>query len=147
MCLSFVQKISSKLLSPRCLLNCSSFCNQTCSGGVLSWAAVSCGKELGCYHQGQGHSEGLFNQNMAVSDTSPEWMIFWFFFRPDLVFMINHHTPKYRVKGLICCVQGQGHSKGSKFSVNTVCMTVHVILYSGQESAWQWFCVTVCNIV
>ena len=80
MCLSFVQKISSKLLSPRCLLNCSSFCNQTCSGGVLSWAAVSCGKELGCYHQGQGHSEGLFNQNMAVSDTSPEWMIFWFFF-------------------------------------------------------------------
>ena len=61
--------------------------------------------------------------------------------------MINHHKPKYLVKGLICCLQGQGHSKGSKFSMNTVYMTIHVILYSGQESAWQWFCVTVYVIL
>ena len=39
-------------------------------------------KEMGCYRQGQGHSEGLYNQNMTVSTISSKLMIL---LQPDLV--------------------------------------------------------------
>ena len=39
-------------------------------------------KDLGCYLQGQGHSEGLSNQNMTVLAISSELMIF--FLQPNL---------------------------------------------------------------
>ena len=45
------------------------FCNQTWCCGAPSWAWMSC-KKMGFYLQGQGHSVGLYNQNMTVSTIS-----------------------------------------------------------------------------
>ena len=42
------------------------FCNQTWYCGASPWAGMSCEK-MGFYLQGQGHSVGLYNQNMTVS--------------------------------------------------------------------------------
>ena len=57
-------------------------CDQTWYSSVSSWAVTKLGitvhhcglgckaKEMGCYFQGQGHSEGLLNQNMTISAVS-----------------------------------------------------------------------------
>ena len=45
------------------------FCNQTWYCGAPPWAGMSC-KKMGFYLQGQGHSVGLYNQNMTVSAIS-----------------------------------------------------------------------------
>ena len=45
------------------------FCNQTWYCGAPPWARMSCEK-MGFYLQGQGHSVGLYNQNMTVSTIS-----------------------------------------------------------------------------
>ena len=45
------------------------FCNQSWYGRAPPWAGMSCEK-MGFYHQGQGHSVGLYNQNMTVSTIS-----------------------------------------------------------------------------
>ena len=48
---------SSECSSWQYLLNCWTFCNQTCYCDASSWARVSC-KKIGCCLQVQGHSEG-----------------------------------------------------------------------------------------
>ena len=45
------------------------FCNQTWYCGAPPWARMSCEK-MGFYLQGQGHSVGLYNQNVTVSTIS-----------------------------------------------------------------------------
>ena len=45
------------------------FCNQTWYYGAPPCAGMSCEK-IGFYLQGQGHSVGLYNQNMTVSTIS-----------------------------------------------------------------------------
>ena len=45
------------------------FCNQTWYCGGPRWAGMSC-KKMGFYLQGQGHSVGLYNQNVTVSTIS-----------------------------------------------------------------------------
>ena len=45
------------------------FCNQTWYCGAPLPAGMSC-KKMGFYLQGQGHSVGLYNQNMTVSTIS-----------------------------------------------------------------------------
>ena len=45
------------------------FCNRTWYCGAPPWAGMSCEKN-GFYLQGQGHSVGLYNQNMTVSTIS-----------------------------------------------------------------------------
>ena len=53
--------------SAECLY--ATFCNQTWYCGAPPWAGMSCEK-MGFYLQGQGHSVGLYNQNMTVSTIS-----------------------------------------------------------------------------
>ena len=62
---SLVTNICSQLAE--CLY--ATFCNQTWYCGAPPWARMSC-KKLGFYLQGQGHSVGLYNQNMMVSTIS-----------------------------------------------------------------------------
>ena len=50
--------------SAECLY--ATFCNQTRHCGAPPWAGMSCEK-MGFYLQGQGHSVGLYDQNMTVS--------------------------------------------------------------------------------
>ena len=45
------------------------FCNQTWYYGAPPWSGMSC-KKIGFYLQGQGHSVGLYDQNMTVSTIS-----------------------------------------------------------------------------
>ena len=49
-------------------------CHQTWFGDASSQAGVSCKSKLGCYLQGQGHSEGLYIRKMTVSTVSSELM-------------------------------------------------------------------------
>ena len=46
------------------------FCNQTWYCGAPPRAGISCEKKRGLYLQSQGHSVGLYNQNMTVSTIS-----------------------------------------------------------------------------
>ena len=46
---------------------CGPFCNQTWYGVVHDHKLDCHVKTLGCCLEGQGHSEGLYNQNMTVS--------------------------------------------------------------------------------
>ena len=62
------------------------------------------------YFQCQGHSKGLYNQNMT----------FYYIFRTAGLFatklglIVQHHKPECPVEKWDYCVQGEGHSKGSK---------------------------------
>ena len=57
----------------------------------------------------QGHSEGLYNQNMTISTLSSAVS-----FTTNLSFMVHHHKSECLLRKLERCVQGQGHSEGSK---------------------------------
>ena len=96
------------------------FWYQTWHGDAASWSRVSCGIFLwewngvgvgwgGCL-EGQGHSEGLYDQNMTF------FYVFWTAdsLATKLGLMIHHHKPECLVKELDYCIQGQGHNKGSK---------------------------------
>jgi len=47
-------------------------------------------KQMGCYHQGQGHSECLYNQNMTVSTNDS--------FATKLSLMLHYYKLGYFVK-------------------------------------------------
>ena len=61
--------------------------------------------------QFQGHSKGLYNQNMTYC-----WHIFYIacLFATRLGLIVQHHKPECSVEIWDYCVQGQGHNKGSK---------------------------------
>ena len=69
------------------------------------------GKEFVCYLQGQGHSKGSCDKNMTLSVLFSELWIPW---QPNLVwwYIIISQSVLWKRKGY--CIQGQGHSKGSK---------------------------------
>jgi len=73
------------------------------------------------FYQGQGHKEGLYNQNMMVSTISCISSNESFATKLDL--MTDHHKQKTKqqkqqnktncpLKVLDCCVQGQCYSQG-----------------------------------
>ena len=98
------------ILSGRYLLNHSTIFNKTWYGGVRSRGKLSGGKKLVHYRQCQGHSEGLYNQNMTISAVSSKLLIH---LQPNLVLMVQHHKQECSVEKLDYCIQGQGHSSGS----------------------------------
>ena len=59
--------------------------------------------------QYQGHSEGLYNQNMTISVVSSAGR-----FATKLGLIVQHHKLECPVEKWDYFVQGQGHSKGSK---------------------------------
>ena len=63
-CPSICWSISDLTLSRIYLLSCWTFCNQTWYASASPWGGALC--EKGCCLQGQGHSEVLCNENMAV---------------------------------------------------------------------------------
>ena len=69
-------------------------------------------EKLFCYLQGQGHSEGLCNQNMAVSTVFELFDLF----ATKLDLMVHHYKLKcpQSCEELDCCVKGQGHIEGLK---------------------------------
>ena len=98
-------------LSGRYLLSRWTFCNQTWYGGmVLSWTGVSC--------------EKIWCAIFKIKVTARAYIInLWLFLRYLLKFRsvcnqtwFDGTSPLTRVscEKLDCCVQGQGHSKGSK---------------------------------
>ena len=62
------------------------------------------------YLQRQGHSKGLYNQNMTIFTISAKMLVH---LQPDMI-PVQHHRPEYSVKKWDYCVQDQGHSEGSK---------------------------------
>ena len=73
-CPSVILSVCS-ILSGRYLLNRSTIFNQTWYGGVLSRGKLSGRKKLVHYRQSQGHSEGLYNQNMTISTMSSKLLV------------------------------------------------------------------------
>ena len=68
-------------------------------------------EKLVSYLQGQGHSKSLCNQNMTVSVISFKL----YPFATRFALMVHHrHKPECSMEQLDCCVQGRGHSEGSK---------------------------------
>ena len=65
--------------------------------------ALRLAEKLVHYLQCQGHSEGLIKQNMTISAISSK-----------LSLTVLHHKLECPVEKLDYCIQGQGHSKGSK---------------------------------
>ena len=66
------------------------FCNQTWCCGAPPWAGMSC-KKVGFYLQGQGHSVGLYNQNMTISTIS---FISRESFATKLNLSVDHHKQR-----------------------------------------------------
>ena len=65
---------------------------------------MSCHKNRGCYLQGQGHSEGLYNENITVSTILCKLMILKKedFFAKKLSLVVEHCMSKCPVKVLDC---------------------------------------------
>ena len=67
-------------------------------------------KKLVHYHQRQGHSEGLYNQNMTIStifQTAGPFAI-------KLSLVVQHYKPECPAVKLGYCIQDQGHNEGLK---------------------------------
>ena len=62
----------SEYLSGWYLLNHKTFCYQTWYGDAADWARVSRKTKIVCCLQGQGHSEGSYYQNIALTTISSE---------------------------------------------------------------------------
>ena len=63
------------------------------------------------YRQCQGHSEGLYNQNMTISTISSKLLVR---LQPNLTLIVHHDELECHMEKFGHCGQGQGHSKGSK---------------------------------
>ena len=63
------------------------------------------------YRQCQGHSEGLYNQNMTISTISSKLLVC---LQPNLVSRYGIIGQRVLWKKLGYCVQGQGHNEGLK---------------------------------
>ena len=63
------------------------------------------------YLQCQGHNEGLYNQNMSIFLL---YLLTTGLFTTKLGLIVQHHKPECCVEKWDSCVQGQGHSEGSK---------------------------------
>ena len=61
--------------------------------------------------QRQGHSEGLYNQNMTILIISSKLLVR---LQPNLFFVAQHHNLERPVEKWNYCIQLQGHSEGSK---------------------------------
>ena len=84
-------------------------------GVVMQHHAPECHaeKKIVRYFQGGGHSEGSYDQNMTLSTLSSELLIPWqpnFFLKWYVII-----SQSVLGKKLDYCIQGQGHSEGSKF--------------------------------
>ena len=70
-------------------------------------------RKMGCYLQGQGHS------NWVWVHTMKSWLFLLYVlncwrFGDQLSFTVHVHKLECLVKRLLCCIQGQGHSEGSE---------------------------------
>jgi len=72
-------------------------------------------------------TDGLHNQNMTVLSS----FLLWF---DQLGFMVEHYKPKSGRKVMDCCVQGQGHSKGSVFQLMFALISV---LFLNSKACWR----------
>ena len=70
-------------------------------------------KGMGCYLQGEGHSEGLYVQNMTVR----LYLLTNDSFATKRSLLVTHHKPQCPMKILDCCGEGQGHSEHLKFLI------------------------------
>ena len=94
------------------LLNCPTLCNQTWYDGPSSWAGLSYG------------SCAAFNIKVTERVYVIKiWLFFYCIFWTNDPFatrcslMVHHRKPECLVRKLDCCVQGQGHSEGSKWQL------------------------------
>ena len=62
------------------------------------------------YLQCQGHSEGLYDQNMTIFTH----LLSCWLFATKLSLVVQHHKLEYPVEKWDSTVQGQGHSEGLK---------------------------------
>ena len=94
------------------LLNWRPFCFQTWFVDAASWARVSCRKKIVCYLQGQGHSKGSFDQNIALCAISFELLIPW---QPNLVwrYIVISQSVMWKKKPGLLHLRA-GHSEGSE---------------------------------
>ena len=83
--------------------------------------------------QGQGHSEGLYDQNMTLSTIFSELLIPW---QPNLVwwYIIISHSILW--KKLDYCIEGQGRSEGSK----CWCLSRWYLLNHQAFCFQTWYC-------
>ena len=62
--------------------------------------------------QRQGHSEGLYNQNMTILIISSKFLVR---LQPNLVFfLVQHHKLERPVEKWDYCIQSQGYKEGSE---------------------------------
>ena len=96
----------------------------------------SCGKFCCCccYCQGQGHSEGWYNQDMTLSTVLSGLLIAW---QPNLVLWYIVRSQSVLWKKLDYYIQGQGHSKGSK----CLCLSRIYLLNYPTFCFQTWYCV------
>ena len=149
---AFVLKITSELLSSL--------------SPNLAWWCIIMGQGvmqyiLGYYLQGQGYSEGLYNQNMAISTVLAELLILlqsksgWLWIVISQTFEWNYWVAIVKVKvnivwwciilsqclakTLFCYYKGQGHSKGM-YNQNIVFCTISLELLIYLQPDLVWWC-------
>ena len=112
----FKVKVTAKLqnanecFSRQYLQNHWTFYHQVWFGDASSWTRVSCEKT------GWLSSRSRSQQGLRWSKYDSFYYIFWTAdpFANRLGLMVHYHRLAYLMKKLVCCVQGQGHSKTSK---------------------------------
>ena len=124
------------------LLNHWIFYYQTCYCDTLSWAIDCLSKRLVCCLQGQGHSEGSYNQNMTF------WYIFWtsYPFATKLGLVAHHHK-------LDCLVRRFDYSVVVKVKVTgwfKILLNVHLDNISSTNEPFVtmvWWCIIISQSV
>ena len=80
---------------------------------VVCYREAMCHPEkLVVYFECQGHSEGVYNQYMTVFTLSSKLLVH---LQKKLGMIVQHHKPECLVEKWDYCIQGQGHSKSSKY--------------------------------
>ena len=80
---------------------------------VVYYHAAMCPAEK-LFHrlQSQGHSEGLYNQNMTIFTISSKMLVRS---ATRLSLIVQHHKPGCPAEIWDYCIQSQGQSEGSRF--------------------------------
>ena len=93
---------------------------------LVRWCIImSChAKRQDCYFQGQGHSS---EQSLIWSKYDSFYYIFWTAdrFATKVCMIVHYYKPECLMEKVDCCVQGQGHSKIFKMSMNVNCPGDH----------------------
>ena len=95
---------------------------------------------MGCYLQGEGHSEGLHVQNMTIR----LYLLTNDSFATERSLLVAPRKPQRPMKILDCCGEGQGHSEHLKFLIIFLSgrYLLNLITFRNRSVVWRYIIVS-----